>query len=115
MCTNVISVYRVCFLQSLGLAHFVWITPLQCILCVGLIWELIEVNGFCALAALTLLGIIQAWLSQKMGPHRWVHTITHPFKEHISVSVCAVCCILYHTVYSMGVYMTVHVSMFVHV
>ncbi|KAG7214424.1 hypothetical protein INR49_006381 [Caranx melampygus] len=56
--------------ESLGLAHFVWISPLQCILCVGLIWELIEVNGFCALAALTLLGIIQAWLSQKMGPHR---------------------------------------------
>lgn len=56
--------------ESLGLAHFVWITPLQCILCVGLVWELIEVNGFCALASLTLLGIIQAWLSQKMGPHR---------------------------------------------
>uniref|UniRef100_A0AAQ4R6A6 Cystic fibrosis transmembrane conductance regulator n=1 Tax=Gasterosteus aculeatus aculeatus TaxID=481459 RepID=A0AAQ4R6A6_GASAC len=56
--------------ESLGLAHFIWITPLQCILCVGLLWELIEVNGFCALAALTLLGIIQAWLSQKMGPHR---------------------------------------------
>uniref|UniRef100_A0AAQ4Q8H7 Cystic fibrosis transmembrane conductance regulator n=1 Tax=Gasterosteus aculeatus aculeatus TaxID=481459 RepID=A0AAQ4Q8H7_GASAC len=46
--------------ESLGLAHFIWITPLQCILCVGLLWELIEVNGFCALAALTLLGIIQA-------------------------------------------------------
>lgn len=58
--------------QSLGLAHFIWITPLQCILCMGLIWELIDVNGFCALAALTLLGIIQAWLSQKMGPHRCV-------------------------------------------
>uniref|UniRef100_A0A8C5EMV1 Cystic fibrosis transmembrane conductance regulator n=1 Tax=Gouania willdenowi TaxID=441366 RepID=A0A8C5EMV1_GOUWI len=58
--------------ESLGLAHFVWITPLQCILCVGLIWELIEVNGFCALAALTLLGIIQAWLAQKMGPHRYM-------------------------------------------
>ncbi|CAB1313480.1 unnamed protein product, partial [Coregonus sp. 'balchen'] len=56
--------------ESLGLAHFVWITPLQCILCVGLIWELIEVNGFCALAALTLLGIVQACLSQKIGPHR---------------------------------------------
>uniref|UniRef100_A0A671X9I0 Cystic fibrosis transmembrane conductance regulator n=1 Tax=Sparus aurata TaxID=8175 RepID=A0A671X9I0_SPAAU len=50
--------------ESLGLAHFVWITPLQCILCVGLIWELIEVNGFCALAALTLLGIIQAWVKR---------------------------------------------------
>ncbi|MED6277098.1 hypothetical protein CHARACLAT_009779, partial [Characodon lateralis] len=56
--------------ESLGLAHFVWITPLQCILCTGLIWELIEVNGFCALAALTLLGILQAWLSLKMGPPR---------------------------------------------
>lgn len=67
-------VFPVFFLQSLGLAHFIWITPLQCILCVGLIWELIEVNGFCALAALTLLGIIQAWLSQKMGPHRWGNT-----------------------------------------
>ncbi|GLD69269.1 cystic fibrosis transmembrane conductance regulator isoform X1 [Lates japonicus] len=63
--------------ESLGLAHFVWITPLQCILCTGLIWELIEVNGFCALASLTLLGIIQAWLSQKMGPHRWGGTVTH--------------------------------------
>ncbi|KAM6926619.1 cystic fibrosis transmembrane conductance regulator [Lycodopsis pacificus] len=56
--------------ESLGLAHFIWITPLQCVLCVGLLWELIEVNGFCSLASLTLLGIIQAWLSQKMGPHR---------------------------------------------
>uniref|UniRef100_A0A3Q2ZQQ9 Cystic fibrosis transmembrane conductance regulator n=1 Tax=Kryptolebias marmoratus TaxID=37003 RepID=A0A3Q2ZQQ9_KRYMA len=60
----------ICVFQSLGLAHFIWITPLQCILCTGLIWELIEVNGFCALAALTLLGIVQAWLSMKMGPHR---------------------------------------------
>ncbi|XP_037538989.1 cystic fibrosis transmembrane conductance regulator [Nematolebias whitei] len=56
--------------ESLGLAHFIWITPLQCILCTGLIWELIQVNCFCALAALTLLGIVQAWLSMKMGPHR---------------------------------------------
>lgn len=73
-CTQINHVFPVFFLQSLGLAHFIWITPLQCILCVGLIWELIEVNGFCALAALTLLGIIQAWLSQKMGPHRWGNT-----------------------------------------
>uniref|UniRef100_A0A665UI54 Cystic fibrosis transmembrane conductance regulator n=1 Tax=Echeneis naucrates TaxID=173247 RepID=A0A665UI54_ECHNA len=65
-----IALFSLIYKKSLGLAHFVWITPLQCILCVGLIWELIEVNGFCALAALTLLGIIQAWLSQKMGPHR---------------------------------------------
>uniref|UniRef100_A0A8C4IAK5 Cystic fibrosis transmembrane conductance regulator n=1 Tax=Dicentrarchus labrax TaxID=13489 RepID=A0A8C4IAK5_DICLA len=60
-----IALFSLIYKKSLGLAHFVWITPLQCILCVGLIWELIEVNGFCALAALTLLGIIQAWLIGK--------------------------------------------------
>ncbi|XP_053479073.1 cystic fibrosis transmembrane conductance regulator [Ictalurus furcatus] len=58
------------FDQSLGMAHFVWISPLQCILCVGLIWELIEFNSFCALAAISLLGVIQACLSHKMGPYQ---------------------------------------------
>lgn len=52
------------------MAHFVWISPLQCILCVGLIWELIEFNSFCALAAISLLGVIQACLSHKMGPYK---------------------------------------------
>ncbi|XP_061107055.1 cystic fibrosis transmembrane conductance regulator isoform X2 [Conger conger] len=56
--------------ESLGLAHFVWITPLQCILCVGLIWELIEASALCALAALLVLAIFQACLSQRMGPYR---------------------------------------------
>ncbi|XP_012671078.1 cystic fibrosis transmembrane conductance regulator [Clupea harengus] len=58
------------FDQSMGMAHFVWISPLQCILSVGLVWELIDVNGFCALAAISLLGIIQAGLSHKMGPYK---------------------------------------------
>ncbi|XP_030628604.1 cystic fibrosis transmembrane conductance regulator [Chanos chanos] len=58
------------FDQSMGMAHFVWISPLQCILCVGLVWELIDVNGFCALAAISLLGIIQACLSHKMAPYK---------------------------------------------
>ncbi|MCI4379228.1 hypothetical protein PGIGA_G00225600 [Pangasianodon gigas] len=58
------------FDQSLGMAHFVWISPLQCILCVGLIWELIRFNSFCALAAISLLGVIQACLSHKMGPYK---------------------------------------------
>ncbi|KAB5574923.1 hypothetical protein PHYPO_G00214670 [Pangasianodon hypophthalmus] len=58
------------FDQSLGMAHFVWISPLQCILCVGLIWELIQFNSFCALAAISLLGVIQACLSHKMGPYK---------------------------------------------
>lgn len=56
--------------QSLGMAHFVWISPLQCILCTGLIWELIDVNSFCALAAISLLGVLQAFLSHKMGPYK---------------------------------------------
>ncbi|KAI5098210.1 cystic fibrosis transmembrane conductance regulator, partial [Silurus meridionalis] len=60
----------VCVVQSLGMAHFVWISPLQCILCVGFIWELIEFNSFCALAAISLLGVIQACLSHKMGPYK---------------------------------------------
>ncbi|TRY66382.1 hypothetical protein DNTS_003350 [Danionella cerebrum] len=55
---------------SLGMAHFVWISPLQCILCTGLIWELIDVNSFCALAAISLLGVLQAFLSHKMGPYK---------------------------------------------
>uniref|UniRef100_A0A8C2GLY6 Cystic fibrosis transmembrane conductance regulator n=1 Tax=Cyprinus carpio TaxID=7962 RepID=A0A8C2GLY6_CYPCA len=58
------------FDQSLGMAHFVWISPLQCILCTGLIWELIDVNSFCALAAISLLGVLQAFLSHKMGPYK---------------------------------------------
>ncbi|XP_076848324.1 cystic fibrosis transmembrane conductance regulator [Brachyhypopomus gauderio] len=58
------------FDQSLGMAHYVWISPLQCILCVGLIWELIDVNSFGALAAISLLGVIQACLSHKMGPYK---------------------------------------------
>nr|XP_055029295.1 cystic fibrosis transmembrane conductance regulator [Misgurnus anguillicaudatus] len=58
------------FDQSLSMAHFVWISPLQCIMCTGLIWELIDVNSFCALAAISLLGVFQAFLSHKMGPYK---------------------------------------------
>ncbi|KAK1784907.1 hypothetical protein P4O66_018335, partial [Electrophorus voltai] len=67
---SVISSEIVFALQSLVMAHYVWISPLQCILCVGLIWELIEVNSFSALAAISLLGVIQACLSHKMGPYK---------------------------------------------
>uniref|UniRef100_A0A8C7ZHN9 Cystic fibrosis transmembrane conductance regulator n=1 Tax=Oryzias sinensis TaxID=183150 RepID=A0A8C7ZHN9_9TELE len=56
--------------ESLGLAHFVWITPLQCMLCAGLVWELIEVNSLWGLLAMILLGIFQAWLSMTMTPPR---------------------------------------------
>lgn len=61
---------RWCVFQSLGLAHFVWITPLQCMLCAGLVWELIEVNSLWGLVAMILLGIFQAWLSMTMTPPR---------------------------------------------
>ncbi|KAG9335857.1 hypothetical protein JZ751_003514 [Albula glossodonta] len=45
-----------------------------CVLCVGLIWEIIEASAFCALAVLLMLAIFQACLSQGMGPFRLVLT-----------------------------------------
>uniref|UniRef100_A0A8C2B1R1 Cystic fibrosis transmembrane conductance regulator n=1 Tax=Cyprinus carpio TaxID=7962 RepID=A0A8C2B1R1_CYPCA len=65
-----IALFSIIYKKSLGMAHFVWISPLQCILCTGLIWELIDVNSFCALAAISLLGVFQAFLSHKMGPYK---------------------------------------------
>uniref|UniRef100_A0AAY4EVL3 Cystic fibrosis transmembrane conductance regulator n=1 Tax=Denticeps clupeoides TaxID=299321 RepID=A0AAY4EVL3_9TELE len=67
---SLLSAHLSKFDQSMGMAHFVWISPLQCILCVGLVWELIDVNSLCALAAISVLGIIQAGLSHKMGPFK---------------------------------------------
>uniref|UniRef100_A0A8C9T4P4 Cystic fibrosis transmembrane conductance regulator n=1 Tax=Scleropages formosus TaxID=113540 RepID=A0A8C9T4P4_SCLFO len=49
--------------ESPGLAHFVWISPLQCILCLGLIWDLIDFNTLSVLGSLTVLAIIQACLN----------------------------------------------------
>uniref|UniRef100_A0A8C2KZI5 Cystic fibrosis transmembrane conductance regulator n=1 Tax=Cyprinus carpio TaxID=7962 RepID=A0A8C2KZI5_CYPCA len=65
-----IALFSIIYKKSLGMAHFVWISPLQCILCTGLIWELIDVNSFCELAAISLLGVLQAFLSHKMGPYK---------------------------------------------
>uniref|UniRef100_A0A8C9TYH6 Cystic fibrosis transmembrane conductance regulator n=1 Tax=Scleropages formosus TaxID=113540 RepID=A0A8C9TYH6_SCLFO len=56
--------------ESPGLAHFVWISPLQCILCLGLIWDLIDFNTLSVLGSLTVLAIIQACLAQRMDPIR---------------------------------------------
>ncbi|XP_039617337.1 cystic fibrosis transmembrane conductance regulator [Polypterus senegalus] len=58
------------FDEGLALAHFVWIAPLQCILLMGFIWQLVEASAFCGLAALTLLAIIQACLAQRMVHYR---------------------------------------------
>ncbi|KAK1169079.1 cystic fibrosis transmembrane conductance regulator [Acipenser oxyrinchus oxyrinchus] len=58
------------FDEGLALAHFVWIAPLQCILLMGLTWELIGPSAFCGLAALTLLAIIQACLAQRIEHYR---------------------------------------------
>uniref|UniRef100_A0A8C7ZG39 Cystic fibrosis transmembrane conductance regulator n=1 Tax=Oryzias sinensis TaxID=183150 RepID=A0A8C7ZG39_9TELE len=65
-----IALFSLIYKKSLGLAHFVWITPLQCMLCAGLVWELIEVNSLWGLLAMILLGIFQAWLSMTMTPPR---------------------------------------------
>ncbi|KAL4656801.1 cystic fibrosis transmembrane conductance regulator isoform X1 [Arapaima gigas] len=56
--------------SSLGLAHFVWISPLQCVLCLGLIWDLIDFNALSILGSLTVLAIVQFCLAQRMGPIR---------------------------------------------
>ncbi|XP_041110604.1 cystic fibrosis transmembrane conductance regulator-like isoform X2 [Polyodon spathula] len=58
------------FDEGLALAHFIWIAPLQCILLMGFIWELVGASAFSALAALTLLAIIQACLSQRIEHYR---------------------------------------------
>ncbi|XP_033882772.2 cystic fibrosis transmembrane conductance regulator [Acipenser ruthenus] len=58
------------FDEGLALAHFVWIAPLQCILLMGFIWELIGASAFSGLAALTLLAIIQACLAQRIEHYR---------------------------------------------
>ncbi|MGH0155311.1 UNVERIFIED_CONTAM: hypothetical protein FKN15_031070, partial [Acipenser sinensis] len=58
------------FDEGLALAHFVWIAPLQCVLLMGFIWELIGASAFSGLAALTLLAIIQACLAQRIEHYR---------------------------------------------
>ncbi|KAM9312591.1 cystic fibrosis transmembrane conductance regulator [Gastrophryne carolinensis] len=58
------------FDEGLALAHFVWIAPLQVILLVGLIWELLQASALCGLGVLILIALFQAWLGRMMMKYR---------------------------------------------
>ncbi|XP_072509056.1 cystic fibrosis transmembrane conductance regulator isoform X3 [Notamacropus eugenii] len=58
------------FDEGLALAHFVWIAPLQVVLLMGLLWELLQASAFCGLAFLIVLALFQAWLGQMMMKYR---------------------------------------------
>ncbi|KAG9490170.1 hypothetical protein GDO78_005841 [Eleutherodactylus coqui] len=58
------------FDEGLALAHFVWIAPLQVILLIGLIWDLIQASVFCGLGFLIILAFFQAWLGRRMMTYR---------------------------------------------
>ncbi|XP_043823514.1 cystic fibrosis transmembrane conductance regulator [Dromiciops gliroides] len=58
------------FDEGLALAHFVWIGPLQVVLLMGLLWDLLQASAFCGLAFLIVLALFQAWLGQMMMKYR---------------------------------------------
>ncbi|XP_074124309.1 cystic fibrosis transmembrane conductance regulator [Sminthopsis crassicaudata] len=58
------------FDEGLALAHFVWIVPLQVVLLMGLLWDLLQASAFCGLAFLIVLALFQAWLGQMMMKYR---------------------------------------------
>ncbi|XP_040199694.1 LOW QUALITY PROTEIN: cystic fibrosis transmembrane conductance regulator [Rana temporaria] len=58
------------FDEGLALAHFVWIAPLQVILLVGLIWDLLQASVFGGLGFLVVIALFQAWLGRRMMKYR---------------------------------------------
>ncbi|KAM8979853.1 cystic fibrosis transmembrane conductance regulator isoform 4-T4 [Sarcophilus harrisii] len=58
------------FDEGLALAHFVWIVPLQVVLLMGLLWDLLQASAFSGLAFLIVLALFQAWLGQMMMKYR---------------------------------------------
>ncbi|KAF6275878.1 CF transmembrane conductance regulator [Rhinolophus ferrumequinum] len=58
------------FDEGLALAHFVWIAPLQVMLLMGLLWELLQASAFCGLAFLIVLALLQAGLGRMMMKYR---------------------------------------------
>ncbi|XP_077329075.1 cystic fibrosis transmembrane conductance regulator [Lithobates pipiens] len=58
------------FDEGLALAHFVWIAPLQVLLLVGLIWDLLQASVFCGLGFLVVIALFQAWLGRRMMKYR---------------------------------------------
>ncbi|XP_032762805.1 cystic fibrosis transmembrane conductance regulator-like [Rattus rattus] len=58
------------FDEGLALAHFIWIAPLQVILLMGLLWDLLQFSAFCGLGLLIILVIFQAILGKMMAKYR---------------------------------------------
>ncbi|XP_063302912.1 cystic fibrosis transmembrane conductance regulator [Pelobates fuscus] len=58
------------FDEGLALAHFVWIAPLQVILLMGLLWDLLQASAFCGLGFLVIIALFQAWLGRRMMKYR---------------------------------------------
>uniref|UniRef100_A0A2K6F053 Cystic fibrosis transmembrane conductance regulator n=1 Tax=Propithecus coquereli TaxID=379532 RepID=A0A2K6F053_PROCO len=58
------------FDEGLALAHFVWIAPLQVMLLMGLLWDLLQASAFCGLGFLIVLALFQAGLGRMMMKYR---------------------------------------------
>nr|ADB88766.1 cystic fibrosis transmembrane conductance regulator splice variant [Rattus norvegicus] len=58
------------FDEGLALAHFIWIAPLQVVLLMGLLWDLLQFSAFCGLGLLIVLVIFQAILGKMMVKYR---------------------------------------------
>lgn len=58
------------FDEGLALAPFVWIAPLQVLLVMGLLWDLLKASAFCGLGLLVIMALFQAWLGRKMMTYR---------------------------------------------
>uniref|UniRef100_A0A674IR63 Cystic fibrosis transmembrane conductance regulator n=1 Tax=Terrapene triunguis TaxID=2587831 RepID=A0A674IR63_9SAUR len=58
------------FDEGLALAHFVWIAPLQVVLLMGLLLEMLGPSAFCGFGFLIIVALSQAWFGRKMMKYR---------------------------------------------
>uniref|UniRef100_A0A8C5LDP6 ABC transmembrane type-1 domain-containing protein n=1 Tax=Jaculus jaculus TaxID=51337 RepID=A0A8C5LDP6_JACJA len=58
------------FEEGFTVAHFIWIAPLQVILLMGLLWELLQASSFCGLGLLIVLSIFQAIIGKMIMNYR---------------------------------------------
>uniref|UniRef100_A0A8C8RK51 Cystic fibrosis transmembrane conductance regulator n=1 Tax=Pelusios castaneus TaxID=367368 RepID=A0A8C8RK51_9SAUR len=58
------------FDEGLALAHFVWIAPLQVVLLMGLLCEMLHASAICGLGFLIVVVLFQAWLGRMMMKYR---------------------------------------------
>ncbi|XP_053109739.1 cystic fibrosis transmembrane conductance regulator [Hemicordylus capensis] len=58
------------FDEGLALAPFVWIAPLQVVLMMGLLWDMLQASAFYGLGFLILIALFQAWLGRMMMKYR---------------------------------------------